>query len=176
MMLAAIFLIVTGFNTHTRKEKCKSPDLKAVKIQAPEWDHDNQQTVVTVIVKNAGKKPSKACRALLYDLDISIDQAKAMKLDKLYIEMIAENNGRASYWENNNTKSVDDNQFDYDQDFGVFVAIPELKPGEKAILTFYIKDIWVYDSNCELRLIVDIDETNADCDKNNNVLDFFGWG
>lgn len=171
MLLVSSFTLPTTVST-----KCKSVDLKAVEIQPPEWDHDNQQTVVKVTVQNIGSKTSKACRALLFDLDISVDQAKSMKLDKLFIEMIDENNGRAAYFTGDAAMFIDDNKFDYDRDFAVFASIPALKPGEKREFTFYIKDIWVYDSNCEIRLIVDIDAANKDCDTTNNILDLFGWG
>lgn len=174
--LIALLLLLSSFASNPIQNKCKSPDLKAIKIEEPDWDHDNQRTIVKVQIKNAGEKTSQPCRALLYDLDISLDQAKAMKLDKFHKELIAENNGRASYFTGDAAQYVDENQFDYDRDFAVFVSIPELKPGKKVTLTFYIKDIWIYDSNCEIRLVADVDETNQDCDRSNNVMDFFAWG
>ncbi len=129
--LVVVFVIATSFTIQAPKEKCKSPDLIAVEIQTPDWDHDDQQTIVNVIVKNVGNKTSKACRALLFDLDISVEQAKSMDLDELYIEMIAENNGRASYFTGDAAMFVDENKFDYDRDFAEFVAIPQLEPGKK---------------------------------------------
>jgi len=159
-----------------KTEKCDGPDLAVISIDKPEWEQEAQQTLVTVTFKNVGNQASKPCRAMLYDVDISIEQAGEMKLDSIAREMIAENNARATYYSGNDSDASDFNNYDYDLDFSVFAEIPALKPGEKTMVTFYIPTHWIYDPNCEIAALADIYRTNQDCDLTNNLLFFFEWG
>jgi hypothetical protein len=166
-------LISTGFVPSKKK---KVSDLAILKIETPTWSDDQKETVVEVVIKNKGKTKSLACRALLYDLDLSVEQGKDLGLNKLNLELLSENNSRAEYWQNNDNYAVDKQLNDYDEDFAVFAAIPALEPDETITLRFHIKDIWVYNSNCEIRVILDIDQTNNETHRSNNQKDFFAWG
>lgn len=168
---AIAFTLLTAFSSR----KCKTADLAITNINPPEYVHDIRGTVITLNVKNKGKARSTPCQLKIYDLDLSVDEARAMKLDTLYIDMIAENNARASYF-SEEKHHIDSNQFDYDLDWVGFVDIPELNPGQTFDVTFSIENYWVYDSNCEIRAIVDYKQLVEDCNRSNNQKDFFGWG
>ena len=172
-LILIVLVLVSSIDTNIKKNES---DLKVLKIETPEWENNEKRTKVAVTIQNKGKARSLPCRAMLYDLDLSVEQGKALGLDELHLDLLAENNGRTSYKDDDEFSSVDGNSYDYDKDFAVFVNIPPLKPKEMITLTFYIQDIWVYNSNCELRVILDIDQTNNESNRENNWLDFFAWG
>ena len=179
MKILSIFsltLLSYFFSVDEPNSKCNKADLAIIEFFEPEWDGEFNQTVVRVIVQNKGKMASSASKAHLRDLDISAETAQAMGLDTIIIEMIAENNARAAYYAENDQYPVDENLFDYDTDVESYAQVPALKKGQKAEVIFYIPNHWVYDSNCELRVIVDEEEKVDDCDRQNNTMDFYGWG
>ena len=174
-LLYAVALLGLAAAPH-KTEKCNGPDLAVISIDNPEWEHVDKQSMVTVTFKNIGNQVSKPCRAMLYDVDISIEQAREMKLDTMLLDLIAENNALATYYTGNESADLDANSYDYDLDFSVFAEIPALKPGQKTTVTFYIPTHWIYDPNCEIAALADIYRTNQDCDLTNNLLFFFEWG
>lgn len=174
-LLYALALLGLAAAPH-KTEKCNGPDLAVITINEPEWENVEKQTLVTVTFENNGNQTSKPCRAILFDVDISIEQAREMKLDTFSLEMIAENNARATYYNGNDSTDLDANNDDYDLDFSVFADIPALKPGQKTTVTFSIPTHWIYDPNCEIAVLADIYRTNKDCDLTNNLLFFFAWG
>ena len=155
------------------RKPCKDADLTVEKIHQPEWDHDNQRTIVKIDIRNIGNEESEYFFVTLMDLDISAEEVKSAGYDDVTIEMIEENNARAEYYDD---EDMDESPFDYDLDFKEVQSMIGLMPDEKQTIIFYINDHWVYDSNCELRVIIDEDEEIKDCDRSNNQKDFFGWG
>lgn len=173
LIILLTVLITFSFTPITKK---KQSDLAIIKIKKPTWSDDLKETTVEVVIKNKGKAKSLPARALLYDLDLSVEQGEALGLKKINLELLEENNSRAEYWQNNDNYTVDNQLNDYDEDFAVFTTIQSLKPNEEITLTFYIKDIWLYNYNCEIRVILDIDQTNNETKRSNNQMDFFAWG
>ncbi len=168
---AIAITLLTAFSS----KKCTTADLAIVNIDPPEYLHDIRGTVVTLGIKNKGKKNSEPCKLKIYDLDIGLEEARKLDLDKVYIDLVAENNARASYF-SDEYHHIDSNQFDYDQDWVGYMDVPGLEPGQKIEVTFKLANYWVYDSNCEIRAIVDFEHVVDDCDRSNNQMDFFGWG
>jgi len=166
------------FIVETKDKPCKKADLAVVEILQPEYDSEISGTIITVEITNLGKSKSAPCTIRAYDLDISYEEIVAENNDTIVHEMIAENNGRAEYYNRGENKytEVDENQFDYDFYWEVIEEIPALKPNQKYTVTFKINNHWIYDSNCEIRIIIDEAEEAEDCDRENNQMDFFGWG
>lgn len=153
----------------------KCADLAVVEIREPDWNHEEQRTDVFIVIENRGNKESEPTTAILRDLDISYEEGVEMGLDTFLLEMIAENNGRAE-WYKEDDENVDEDLKDYDKDWENTREIPALKPGERYTLHFIVQDYWIYDSNCEIEVILDPDEKIKDCDRENNKQQFFGWG
>ncbi|HLP12095.1 MAG TPA: hypothetical protein VK177_09210 [Flavobacteriales bacterium] len=147
-------------------------DLVVLKIENPEWDGDAKKTMVRVKVKNRGTLSSIETNAMMVDLDITANEAKQRRFSKLWIEAISENNGRSVDEAEPHTKKG----IDYDPDWKTFVKIPILQPGEEMEVIFELKDHWIYDSNCEIEILLDADENIQEKDEKNNVMDFVGWG
>ena len=167
-----ILSILLGDKGSTPK---KCADLAVVEIQEPQWNHEAQRTDVFVIIKNRGNRSSERTIATLSDLDISYEEGREMGLDTLYLELLAENNGRAE-WYKEGDENVDKDLKDYDKDWEDIREIPALKPGERYTLHFIVEDYWIYDSNCEIEVILDPEEHTRDCNRKNNKMQFFGWG
>lgn len=175
MILSSIGLISALLMCNEILPLKKCPNLAVVEIQEPEWNHPDQQTDVYVAIENRGKKASEPTMAILKDLDISYEEGVEMGLDTLYLEMIAENNGRADWYQEDN-ENVDEDLKDYDKDWEDTQEVPALKPGERYTIHFIVDDYWIYDSNCEIEVTLDPDEEIKDCDRENNKDWFFGWG
>jgi hypothetical protein len=162
-LFLSIILLLSLYSFNKPKKRCA--DLKIVKIHEPDWDHPNKRTVVEVEIINIGKITSKACDAKIYDLDITYKQALEWKLEKEYMELVEENIARAK-----------EAEVDYDPYVEAYASIPPIEPGKKVTLTFFINDHWVYDSNCELQVELDVNNKNKECDEYNNSQYFLGWG
>jgi hypothetical protein len=155
---------------------CKKADLVVKEIWPPDYVEDIGGTSFEVVIKNTGKLKSEPTTLKAFDLDISYEEAEKSIKNKETLELIAENNGRAKDYVENKYAEVDENKFDYDHYWEVTEKIGSLKPNEEVRITISIKDHWIYDSNCEIRVIVDPKNKVDECDVDNNQLDFFGWG
>jgi len=174
------FLPVHHIDSDKSMKRDKCPDLIVKEIKYPDWIDD--KTIIEVEIKNIGKAPSEPCIAMMYDLDISIKEAKDLGLEDYLIELVEENVSRADYYANSEyyqgneyyAKNVTEN--DYDIYFEVFKEIPAIEPGKIITITFEVEDEWLFNTNCELEVIIDPDNAIEECDKTNNKLQFFAWG
>lgn len=173
ILVVAAAIISFGFVITFHRSK---PDLIIQEIKQPEYVYDIKGTVVKVIVKNIGDAPSEKTKAKIYDIDISVEQARKMKLDTLFIDLIAENNARAKWYKDNESYKDVVTQYDYDRYVEDIQEVPTLKPSETTEITFRIEDHWVYDSNCELEAYVDFEDQVKEDNEKNNIKQFFGWG
>ena len=161
------------------------PDLVAQEIRPPSWitaddglDGLERGTMVEVIVRNDGGAPSSACTAWIRDLDPGVEEARRHGLNALQVDAIRENIGRAA----DRRENPDDGDTthvtatDYDPFVESFTDIPSLEPGQSAKLVFLIPDHWVYDSNCELGVVLDVDDEVEECAEDNNEMVFVAWG
>jgi hypothetical protein len=147
-------------------------DLVVLSIAPPDWDGESKKTIVKVKIKNKGSVSSIETNAVLTDLDITAAEAKKRKFSKLWIDAIAENNNLATDENDSYTKKG----IDSDPDWKVFVKIPIMQPGEEIELVFELKEIWIYDPNCEIEVMLDADGNIEEKDEKNNVMDFVGRG
>ena len=171
--LIAIQLVMLNPST---EKPCEKADLVVVEIWQPEFVSEIDGTSFEVVIQNKGRAKSEATSLKAFDLDISLNEAKQTIKDKDILLLIEENNMRALDYGENKYAEVDKGKFDYDQYWEVTEKIGSLKPNEKVRITISIKDHWIYDSNCEIRVIIDPENTIEDCNEKNNQLDFFGWG
>jgi subtilase family serine protease len=167
-----LIMIICGLSLQAQK---KLPDLVVSKISKPEWVESGaiRGTVVEVTFKNKGKAPSSLVKAKLYDLDISLAEAKKLGVKKDLYWIFTENESRASGGEGN---KEDITPFDYDKYVEDIHYVRALKPGESLTVTFIIKDYWIYDSNCEIEVFIDFDNQLKEKKEDNNKMQFFQGG
>lgn len=158
------------------EKPCKKADLVVKEIFPPDFISEIDGTSFEVVIKNTGKSKSQPTTLKAFDLDISYEEAKKTITDKDILELIAENNGRAEYYAEDDYGDVDENMFDYDYYWEVIEEVPSLQPNEEIRINISIKDHWIYDSNCEIRVIVNPKSEVDECNEDNNQLDFYGWG
>ena len=183
LSLIAIPLIALQLFIVDGKDKpCKKADLDVVEIYPPDYTPAIEGTSITIEIKNLGKTESAPCKIRVFDLDISYDEIVKLTTDTIIHEMIAENNGRAEYYNKSEYTSedvqndIDKEQYDYDFDWEVIEDVPALKHNQKHTVIIEIDNYWIYDSNCEIRVIIDEEKEIEDCNRENNQMDFFGWG
>jgi hypothetical protein len=169
----AVLCLCSTFDSETTK---KCADLEVVEIRQPDWVED--RTVFEVEIRNVGRLESEATDAIAFDLDLSAQEAKDLRFPDWMVEAVEENNYLAEDYKDSKHLSddVDENAYDYDRYWEEIISIPAIKPGKKMVLTFEIENYWIYDPNCEIRVILDPEETSGDCDEKNNVKTFLGWG
>lgn len=154
------------------EDKNNYVDLEVVSITAPEYVSEIDGSRIVVKIKNKGTISNIETNAKLKDLDITVEEAKKMKLDKSWIEAISENNGRSQYEEGESvTKGKD-----YDFNWELEVKVPIIQPGQEAELIFELKGYWIYDSNCEIEIELDVDQNIDEKREDNNKKVFIGWG
>jgi hypothetical protein len=56
------------------------------------------------------------------------------------------------------------------------INFDELKAGKTKELTFYLPEHWIYDPNCEMKIVIDPEKSIKDCDWENNTELYFAWG
>jgi hypothetical protein len=174
--LAAPLVAVQVYMLAPATPKCQSSDLEVTSISAPDYDEKIKGAVFTVEVKNNGKKTSEKTTLLISDLDISLNEVKKLTNDKSIHELIGENNARSKHYGDNEYAEIDENTYDYDEYWEVKKKVDPLKPGQKITFVIELKGRWIYDSNCEIIAIIDPEEKQDDCNRENNVNYFFGWG
>jgi subtilase family serine protease len=153
----------------------KLPDLVVYKISKPEYIESGaiRGTVVVATIKNIGKTASTPVKAKLYDLDISLAEAKKLGVKKNLYWIFEENTSNAKNGIGD-AKNITD--YDYDPYVENIKQIPPLNPGQSLEITFIIKDYWIYDSNCEIEVFVDFDNQLKEKKENNNKKQFFEGG
>lgn len=139
----------------------KMPDLVVKEIERPDWDNGSR---IFVTIQNIGKAPSKPVRLKVYDVDITVNEAKELGVEKDKLWIFEENMERA-----------EGNANDYDTDFEVKKEIPALNIGQTIRVEVFVEH-WVYDSNCEIGAFVDCDNTIKEKNENNNKSYFFEGG
>ena len=153
---------------------CKQADLTVVEISQPHYNSEIDGTEFEVVIKNQGKAKSTETILKTFDLDIGYEEAKQTIKDKTTLSLIQENNQRAIDY--GQDVEVDKDTLDYDFYWEIEKVVKALEPGEEIRVFISIENHWIYDSNCEIRAIVNPENTIKDCDNKNNQLDFYGWG
>lgn len=149
-LIFAAVLLLSISATAMAQEKA---DLKVVEIGDPEW---NDGSYIKVEVKNFGKAESAPVKLKVWDLDISVKEAKKIGVKKRQLWMFEEN---SSYSE--------DGSSDYDENWEQIFEIPVLKPGESHTVTVFVKH-WVFDPNCEIGAEVDFENSAIESNEKNN--------
>lgn len=140
------------------------PDLIVEKIEKPRWDSKNKQTIIEVIIKNRGKRNSKGTRAILYDYDPKPKDLNRKGLSKKEKEIL-----KGEIEKEKGGKERDP----YVRDVR---KVPPINWNKKAKVTFYIKDHWIYDPNCEIEVFVDFINNVKEKNEENNRLLFLERG
>lgn len=159
------------------KEKNKLVELSIIDVAEPYTDETNVNTIVTVHIMNSGNVASIPTNITISDLDITYAAAKKLGIKGEALKVIKDNNESAKADDPlvSNAAYLEPG-VDYDQDFSVMKLLPAIQPGEVISVTFTIKGIWVYDSNCEMEIKVDVDDNIEEKDEKNNVMYFIKWG
>ena len=63
-----------------------------------------------------------------------------------------------------------------DFDWSLETQVDELKAGKTKTLKFYLPEHWIYDPNCEIKIVIDPDKSTNDCNWENNTELFLAWG
>lgn len=139
-------------------------DLSVVEILDPEYLEEIDGTRVRVIIMNKGTVNSYPTLAQLKDIDLSAKTAKAegLKGDQLRI---------ASELEYIATDPNADDEY-----FESYCVIPSVGPGKKYVLDFLIYGHWIYDPNCEIKVILDLENVIEETNEKNNSLIFVAGG
>lgn len=154
------------------EDKKNYVDLEVVSIEAPEFVSEINGSRIVVKVRNKGTISSIETNARLKDLDITAAEARKKKFGKMWVQAIAENNGRATGEEGEYVKKG----VDYDRDWELMLKVPVLQPGEEKDLIFELWDYWIYDSNCEMEFELDFDQNIQEKNEDNNIRYFVAWG
>ncbi len=149
LIIAAILLLSLSITVMAQKKA----DLRVMEIENPEW---NDGSYINVEVKNIGSAESSPVKLKVWDLDISVKEAKAIGVKKRQLWMFEEN---SSYSE--------DGSSDYDENWEEIFDIPVLKPGESHTVTVFVKH-WVYDPNCEIGAWIDCENALLESNEKNN--------
>ena len=186
LMLGA--LCSTALTSYT-PPAAKCADLEVKSISEPEWHHDDNQTVVYVEIKNTGKLEAGAFKVKLYDVDMSPEEGKKLGLEDYLIELLEENQARSTGLKEEPKKGENPltsvhtffsdeyaTEYDYDRYWQVVEDVNSLGKGKTIKIKFVIEGHWVYDSNCELGVSVDIEDSVKECKEENNQDYFFAWG
>jgi hypothetical protein len=139
----------------------KNADLAILKIERPKW---NDSTRIFITIINLGGDPSKEVILKVWDVDISLEEAKAIGVQQDKWWIFEENRSRSENGEN-----------DYDTYFEVLKKIPALGNGQTIRVEVNVKH-WIYDSNCEIGAYIDCYNTQVEKDEKNNKSYFFEGG
>jgi hypothetical protein len=171
-----MFLLAGFFGLIPEQPTAPCADLVILRIDEPDWDSENQQTVFTVHVKNVGQVASRLSTVKASDLDISLEAVNEITTDTLVLDLIQENNERAVYYAETEPDNAAISQTDYDSDWMLIESVAPLQPMQSIEIEFRLDDHWIYDSNCEIKVELDVENTVRECDETNNVDYFFAWG
>lgn len=136
-------------------------DLLITEVEPPEWD---DVTRIFIHVKNDGNKVSEATKIKVWDLDINVKEAKKLGFRKSDMWIFEENVARA-----------EGDGYDYDEDWEVKLEVPSLEPGESIEIEVNLAH-WIYDSNCEIGVIIDCDDQIEEKNEKNNKFYFAAGG
>lgn len=145
------------------KGKKNHADLTIEKVMMPDYVDEIAGTRVLVIVKNKGTTQSAETNAKMFDVDMTRAQAAAEGLKGMELDYADE-----SYYE----KDPEAN----DAYFESWCVVPALAPGELYVLEFKVYNYWIYDPNCEIKIILDFDENIIEPDEKNNAKVFVMGG
>jgi len=137
------------------------PDLIISQIERPIWQ---DSTRVFIQIKNIGSVASSPVTLKVWDIDVSVEEAKKLGASKKQLWIFEENTERAS-----------DGKFDYDKYFEIFKEIPAIKPHKTIRVEINVKD-WIYNSNCEIGVFIDCNEILNEKRADNNKSYFFEGG
>lgn len=136
-------------------------DLIVVEIGTPEW---NDGSYIKIELKNIGKAESAPVKLNVWDLDVSVKEAKKIGVKRRDMWIFQEN---SSYSE--------DGSSDYDENWELLFDIPVLQPGESHTVTVFMEH-WVFDPNCEIGTWIDFDSIVPEANEKNNKLYFYMGG
>lgn len=165
-------MIVCGLSLQAQK---KLPDLVVEKINKPEYVESGaiKGSVITIVIKNRGKIASTPVKAKLYDLDLSLAEAKKIGVKKNLYWIFEENTKNAKNGEGDKKNIT---EFDNDLYIENIKQVPALNPGQSIEISFVINNYWIYDPNCEIEIFVDFDNQLKEKKEKNNKLQFFQGG
>ncbi len=157
LVFSAIFLLSLSYVTIAQQKA----DLKVVKIENPEW---LDGSVIKVEVKNIGSEESEPVKLKVWDLDISVKEAKKIGVKKRDLWIFKENSAYS-----------EDATSDYDENWEQQFDIPALKSGESYSVTVFLTH-WVFDPNCEIGAEIDFENKAVESNEKNNKLYYYLGG
>ncbi len=154
-----LVMILSGYGVFAQNKA----DLTVTKIEQPVWT-DTDSTMIVVEVKNIGSAVSEPGNLKIWDLDISVKEAKKIGVSRRDLWIFEENN-----------EYSEDGSFDYDENWEKNIEIPSLKSNETYRVAIYLQH-WVYDPNCEIGTFIDSGDVVKESDEENNKLYFYEGG
>jgi len=145
------------------KGKKNHADLVIEKIMVPDYVDEISGTRVLVIVKNKGTVASIETNSKMTDIDMTRAEAAAEGLKGYELDYADE-----SYYEKDPAAN--------DRYFESWSVVPALAPGELYVLEFKVYNYWIFDPNCEIKVILDFDENIIEPDEKNNKKVFVMGG
>lgn len=167
LLIIPAVILFCNFTRISFTSKEELPDLVVKEVDFKQWDTitKGNDCYISVTIRNSGKVKSAATKVKLYDLDISLADAKKRggfsKRELLFIKEDEEERMNGS----------DDKNFE-----PVINDVPELKPGDEITLIMIVKDHWVFDPNIDLEAFVDFENAVKEKNENNNKQTCFMGG
>lgn len=171
IIFSTLFIIIVGYSALSPdafisdlsySSTDPSTDLQIMEVREPDW-LDNS-TMVFLSIKNTGAAFSDSIYLKISDADLSLDEAKKLKL--------VNRHNRWMFEENDDIYSGEDT----DPYFEFIFPIAGMKKNETMELEFSLGDYWVYDPNCELKFELDVTNLIHETNEENNVAYFFAGG
>lgn len=141
-------LTAEDFKVFHESKKGKRPDLNVKEIGYPEFDSDIDGTILFIEVENKGK-----VAAIPSSLEFQTERSEFIEDEVEY-----------------------DDKREYDYNFSRIIRVPEIPAKSSVKIKVYIEKYWIFDPNCEIRVILDPFEKIEEKKENNNSLDFHAYG
>lgn len=139
------------FKSFKEPKKGKRPDLEVVDVTDIEYISDINGTFLLVEVKNKGKVKC---------IPSAFEFATAMNYND----------------EMDDELTITDEKEKYTYNYKRIVPVPEIPAKSSVKVKVYIEDFWIYDPNCEIKIVVDPFEKIEEKKEKNNTFEFFAYG
>jgi hypothetical protein len=157
MKIMLILSITIGITSFFQAQN----DLSIKSFEAPEWE---ETTMMSITIKNSGLAISDTIWLKVSDADLTVDEAKKLKLYNDETKWI---------FDENESLEAEGNSDPY---FEHFFPIVNLKKNETRKLNLNLGEYWPYDGNCELKMEIDCKQNLDETNENNNVEYFIAGG
>lgn len=156
-----LFGLIISESTPEKGKDCV--DLSVKEIPMPDWEHEEDRTAITIIIQNKGKADASSFKVTVEDYDPTADYYKEMGDKELAEDMMFQ-------------EEYGDGGEGGDFDWELEVEVDGLKAGKTKEVVLYLPEHWIYDPNCEMKIVIDPDKSTKDCNWENNTEYYYAWG